>query len=141
MGSSAPIAMANGTNWDVARKALASEKTLRDGTDTAALEEAERASEEALIGWHVLVVDEPAAKLQDAVKSLFAVGKRPGVAAALRSKGAAMPGTAPLPKGSKLPAATQHYVLDLPARHRERVRRAEAEGRPSFTSRSSFTSS
>jgi hypothetical protein len=117
MGTSAPIAMANGTNWDVARKAFAAEKALRDGADAAGLDEAERAAQEALIGWHVLVVDEPAAKLQDAVKSLFAVGKRPGVAAALRGKGAAMPGTMPLPKGSPLPATTQHYVLDLPARH------------------------
>lgn len=115
MGTSAAMSMANGTNWDVARKALDAEKALRDGTDTAAIEEAERASEEALIGWHVVVVDEPPPKLEDAVKALFAVGKRPGVAAALRAKGAAMPGGAPLPKGSTLPTSTMHYVLDLPA--------------------------
>jgi hypothetical protein len=117
MGTTAPVVMANGTNWDTARKALAAEKALRDGTDGPALEEAERASQEVLIGWHVMVVDEPVAKMGDAVKALFAVGKRPGVAAALRTKGAAMPGAAPLPKGTTLPATTLHYVLDLPAHY------------------------
>jgi hypothetical protein len=115
--SSASVAYASGLDADAVTKALASEKSLHDGSDPAALAEAERALAEALFGWRVIELDEPSARLASAVKELAAAWAKPTVVAAIRAKGKGNLPPAlravPMPKGTTLPAGSQHYALEL----------------------------
>jgi hypothetical protein len=117
MTSSAPIVYGSGLDDDAASKALATERSLRESSDAAGLMEAERVATEALLGWRVIELDEPAARLAEAVKELASAWGKPAVAAAYRAKtkGASPPAlhAAPMPKGATLPAGAQHYVLEL----------------------------
>jgi hypothetical protein len=128
IASSAPMMVASGLDTDAAKKALVTEKALHDGSDAAAQEEAERASAEALVGWHVVELDEPAAKLLAAVKELATARDRPPVVAAFRSKDTLLPTLrpAPMPKGAALPAGSQHYVLETSFHPRSSAGKAKA---------------
>jgi hypothetical protein len=114
---SGAMSYASGIDSDAARKALAAEQAVADSAPAAERAEAKRASIEALFGWHVAEIDQPAGQLTGALKDFTASWGRPGVADAYRSmvKGGAPPilHTAPLPHGAALPAGTQHYVLEL----------------------------
>lgn len=117
LASPAPVAYASGLDPAATQKAFAAEKALGDQADASSRAEAKRASAEALLGWRVIELGEPSARIAGALKDLSAAWGKPSVVAAYRAKhpGAPPPSlrTAPLPKGTKLPAGTQHYVLSL----------------------------
>jgi hypothetical protein len=115
--SPAPMVYSAGIDADAARKALAIEKALPDGASAADRRAATRAIAQALLGWRVLEIDEPAAGRVDAMKAIAAALARPGVFAAYHGK----PGVralamraAPLPRGKALPKGTEHFVIDVP---------------------------
>jgi hypothetical protein len=114
--SSAPLSYASGVDGDAATKALAAVRAHNDASDSAALEEAKRASTEAFLGWRVIELDEPSTRLAGALQELTSAWGKPAIAAALRAKGARGPAlhSAPMPKGVKLPPGAQHYVLEWP---------------------------
>ncbi len=116
LATGSPLAYASGLDADVAEKAMAAERAHRDAPDAALLEEAQRASTEALLGWRVMELDEPPARLVGAVKDLATAWGRPAVAAAFRSKGRPVPvlRPLPLPKGTNLPLGAMHYVVEYP---------------------------
>lgn len=112
-----PAAAVYGSGVDAAavRKALAAEKALGRRANPADQLEARRASAEALLGWKVIEVDEPGAKITAAAKELAAAWSRPGVGVVMqkKAKGEPMPvvrAAAP-PKGSS--AGTEHFIVEL----------------------------
>jgi hypothetical protein len=109
--SSAPLAYGSGLDGDAVAAAV---RATRDG---AAGKDAARSVLQALLGWRVLVLDEPSARLAGAFKDVAAAMSRPGVAAvSARGKGGAPLAVhgLPLPKGIKLPAGSLHYGIDVP---------------------------
>jgi hypothetical protein len=115
--TSAPTVYASGVDVEAARKALAAEKALPESADLGERRDVGHAAAQALFGWRVAEVDEPAATRIDAVKAITAAWSRPAVLAAYHSK----PGarvlairSAPLPKGSPLPKDTQRFSIDVP---------------------------
>src|SRR4029077_10074603 len=119
--SPAPLAYASGLDLDVARKALAVERSRGDLSDPLILGEVDRASAEALLGWRVIACDEPASRWMAPLKDLAAALGRPTVTAAYRASASGAPPpalyAAPMPKGVTLPAGAQHYVFELPLAH------------------------
>jgi hypothetical protein len=117
VASSAPMVYASGLDPDAVSKAIAAEKSHSDGSDPAGLAEAERMSIEALLGWRVVELDEPASRLAGALKDFAGAWGKPAVAATLRGKvkGGPPPSfrAASMPKTPGLPAGAQHYVLEL----------------------------
>jgi hypothetical protein len=117
IASTAPMVYASGLDVAAARKALAAEKTVGGTPDSPERMEARRLSGEALLGWRLLAVEEPATKATGVLKEIATALARPGIAAAYRAKNksAVAPTlrTAPLPKGASLPAGAVHYVLEL----------------------------
>jgi hypothetical protein len=118
MTTTAAMVYGSGLDLDAARKALSAEKAARDGSDAAALAEAERASSEALLGWRIIELDEPASKWLAALKELSAAMARPspGLASRPRAVPSASPPVlraAPLAKSAGLPPGAQHYALDF----------------------------
>jgi hypothetical protein len=119
--SSAPAAYASGLDSDAVRKALAVERAIGDAGDPTQRAEARRAVAEALLGWRLVEVDEPASGHIDSLKALASAWARPGVVAAYRAKWKVPPPAlrvAPMPaplggssKTAPLPGA-QHFVLD-----------------------------
>jgi len=99
------------------RSAIAASKALGSDASDAKRADARHAEIEALLGWRVMEIDQPAATSSDALKALVAALGRPSVGAAIRAKDKeAQPPVArsgPLPKGATLPAGTQHWVLEL----------------------------
>jgi hypothetical protein len=117
VASTAPMAYASGLDLAAVRKALAAEKAIGGAPDSPERLEAKRVAAEALLGWRLFAVEEPATKDSAALKEVAAAWARPGIAAAYRAKNksAVAPAfrAAPLPKGASLPAGTVHYVLEL----------------------------
>lgn len=105
---------ASGVDIDAIRKALTAERALPDSADLAARRDANRASAQALLGWRVLEVDEPAATRLDAMKMFTSAWGR--VAATYKAKGGRVMTlrAAPLPKGSPLPKEAQHFAIEVP---------------------------
>ncbi|HXN33282.1 MAG TPA: hypothetical protein VN894_15525 [Polyangiaceae bacterium] len=116
LATSAPLAYASGLDEDAAIKAIAAERSRKEGSDAAALEEARLTSAEVLLGWRVMELDEPAARLAGAVNDLGSAWGRPAVVAAFHTKGRRAPALhpSPMPKGVTLPAGTLHYVFEYP---------------------------
>jgi hypothetical protein len=116
LATGSPLAYASGVDADAAEKAMAAERTHRDASDASALEEAQRVSTEALLGWRVMELEEPSAHFMGAVKDLASAWGRPAVTAAFRSKGRPVPvfRALPLPKGVNLPPGAMHYVVEYP---------------------------
>jgi hypothetical protein len=115
--SPAPVVYASGMDLDAARKALAAEKALPDSADVADRREANRASAQALVGWRIVEIDDPADARADALKTLAgAWGRASAVYKAKGGRCVAIRATPPpkLPKGTTLPKDTQHYTLDIP---------------------------
>ncbi|HEX4447807.1 MAG TPA: hypothetical protein VH044_13760, partial [Polyangiaceae bacterium] len=115
--SPAALVYASGMDLDAARKALTAEKALPDSADIADRREAGRASAQALAGWRVVEIDDPATARADALKTLTAAWGR--VSTVYKAKGGRCVAlrSAPLPKmpkGITLPKDTQHYALDVP---------------------------
>jgi hypothetical protein len=115
--TSAPTVYASGVDVDAARKALAAEKALPESADLGERRVAGHAVAQALLGWRVVEVDEPAASRIDALKSIAAAWSRPAVVAVYQKK----PGDrmmaihpVPLPKGSPLPKDAQRFSIDVP---------------------------
>jgi hypothetical protein len=110
-------AYASGIDDAGVRSAIAAYKGLGADASDAKRADAKHAEVQALLGWHLLEVDQPAAASNDAFKALASALGRPSVAAAIRAKDKeATPPvarTAPLPKGTTLPAGTQHWVVEL----------------------------
>ncbi len=114
--TSVPTAYASGLDGDAVAKAIAAERSRKDGSDSAAAEEASRASTEALLGWRVVELDESSVRLAGAVRDLAGAWAKPAVAAAFHAKGRPAPSLRPLPlpKGVTLAAGTLHYMLEWP---------------------------
>jgi hypothetical protein len=113
--STAPMTYASGLDVAATRKALAAEKAAASRPDPERAE-ARRAAAEALLGWRVLEVDEPATRATGVLKELAAAWGRPGVSAAYRAKSngpVPVLRAAPVAKGSALPAGSVHYVLEV----------------------------
>jgi hypothetical protein len=114
-----PAATVYGGGVDVegVRRALAVDKALTVQSDAAEKEEAKRQLVEALLGWRVVELDEPSVRMTAGLKELAAAIARPSVAAAYREKlkDAVPPAlrSVPVTKVTGLPAAAQHYVLEL----------------------------
>lgn len=110
-------AFASGVDETGVRSAIAAYKGLGSDASDAKRADAKHAEVQELLGWRILEVEQPAAASNDAFKALAAALGRPSVAAAIRAKDKeALPPvarTAPLPKGAKLPAGTQHWVVEL----------------------------
>lgn len=129
-------AYASGIDDTAVRGTIAAYKALGSDASDAKRAEARHAEVQALLGWHLLEVDQPAAASSDAFKALAAALRRPSVAAAMRAKDKeAMPPvarTAPLPKGAALPAGTQHWVLEVRSsgHHAEGHREAKKPAAP-----------
>ncbi|HEY8041041.1 MAG TPA: hypothetical protein VIF15_14645 [Polyangiaceae bacterium] len=117
VSSSAALVYGSGVDAAEVRKALAAGRALGDKGDPAQRAEAKRETVEALIGWRVIELDEPSAKLAGALKELSAALGKPGVAAAYHAKSKELvpPSfhVAAVPKAAALPAGAQHYVLEL----------------------------
>jgi hypothetical protein len=112
-------AYASGVDEAGLRSAIAADKALGSDASDAKRADAKHAEIQALLGWRILEVDQPAATANDALKAFVAALGRPSVGAAIRAKDKeAMPPvarSAPLPKGAGLPAGTQHWVLEMPS--------------------------
>ncbi len=110
--SSAPLAYGSGLDGDAVAAAVRATKDGAPGKDAA------RSLLQALLGWRVLVLDEPPARLAGAFRDVAAAVNRPGFAGAIsaRSRGGAPLAVhgLPLPKGVKLPAGSLHYAIDVP---------------------------
>ncbi|MDP9034259.1 MAG: hypothetical protein M3O50_05595 [Myxococcota bacterium] len=103
--SAAPMSYAGGVDQDAVGKAGAAEGAGARG-----------AAVEALFGWHLLAIDEPAARFAGAMNELALAWSRRTVAAAHGNSQEAVPSlrAAPVAKGSASLAGASHYVLDLP---------------------------
>ncbi len=115
--SSAAMVYASGLDADAARKTAGVVKALPESASAADRLAATLAARQALFGWRILEVDEPAAARIDAMKAMTAALSRPGVFAAYHAKPGARAlamGSAPLPKGSPLPKGTEHFTIDVP---------------------------
>ena len=67
---------------DAVRKALAAEKALTRRPSQAERDETKRQTIEALLGWRVLELDEPSARIAGGLKELSAALGKPSVTAA-----------------------------------------------------------
>jgi hypothetical protein len=115
--SPAPMVYASGLDADAARKATAVVKAMPESASPADRFAAHRAATQAILGWRILEIDEPAASRVDAMKALAAALSRPAVVAAYHAKPGAralVVRSAPLPKGNPLPKGTEHFVIDVP---------------------------
>jgi hypothetical protein len=131
-----PAAVAYGSGVDTVgvRKALAADRAAT-GLDAVERSEARRQAIEALLGWRVLELDEPSARIAGALKDLSTAVGKPSVAAALRVKdkdaGLLALRATPVAKAAGLPAAALHYVLEVPrARSAAAVSVAPQGGHP-----------
>jgi hypothetical protein len=113
--SSAPVVYASGLDAVTVQKAF-------DGAKDPSLgREAAQALAEALLGWRLFEVDEPASRLAGAFRDVASAWARPGIAAAYaaRPRSGGAPSFRPQglprgPGGAALPKGSQHYVLALP---------------------------
>jgi hypothetical protein len=107
----APFVYAGGVDLDAARKALAAEKAVPETGDRR---EANRVTAQAIVGWKVAELDEPAGPRIDALKALATTWGR--VSAVYKAKGGRVVAlrTAAMPKGVTLPKDTQHFVVEVP---------------------------
>jgi hypothetical protein len=116
--SPAPALCASGVDAEALKKAFALAKTLPPTAAASEVLEAKREVEEALLGWRLIALDEPATRLAKAMTELTNAWDRPGVPTSFRSahKGRAPPSlrVAPVAKGAPLPKGTQHFALEIP---------------------------
>ena len=119
--SSAPAAYASGVDLEAVKKARGAGAALGSSPEPLQEMEARRVLAEALLGWHLLELDEPSSRLSAAVKDLVTAWSRPGLLGAYRAKVKGGPAPtihlAPVLKGLPLPKDAQHYVIDLPFEH------------------------
>jgi hypothetical protein len=116
VASTTPMVYASGLDAAAARKAVAAEKAAGARPESPERAEARRVAAEALLGWRVLELDEPATKATGALKELAAAWARPGVSAAYRAKNsgpAPVLRAAPVGKGAALPPGSVHYVIEM----------------------------
>jgi hypothetical protein len=115
--TSAPMVYASGVDADAVHKALAASKAATGRASPADPGAADRAAVQAVLGWRILEIDEPASVKVDAMKAIAAALSRPGVVAAYHAKPGARAvavRSAPLPKGSPLPKGTEHFAIEVP---------------------------
>jgi hypothetical protein len=126
--TSSPVVYGSGLDETAVRRTLAAEKAISPGADPSERHEAMRQSLEALLGWRIAEVDEPPARIAGAIKELSAAIGRPSVAAAFKSKDVPLPSlrAVPVARGTGLPAAAQHYVLELHPTERKLAHAAHA---------------
>ena len=129
-----PSAMVYGSGVDASavRAAVAAQRASA-GKPEAERAEAKRQALEAFLGWRVIEVDEPSARIAGALKELSAAISRPSALAAFRAheKDVVPPGlrAVAVTKSSGLPAGAQHYVLELhPGEHRASAAAKAAPG-------------
>jgi hypothetical protein len=119
--SPAPATYASGVDLDAVKKAHGAGMALGSSPEPLQEIEARRVLAEALLGWHLLELDESSSRLSAALRELTTTWTRPGLLGAYRAKakGGVVPviRTAPVPKGATLPRDTQHYVIELPFEH------------------------
>ncbi len=107
----APMVGATGVDIPTVEKALAAARDAKDAARPAA----ELAAREALVGWRIVGVEEPAARFTAAVKDAVAGWNRPGLAKWLKKQSKDRPPSTlkivPLAKAAGLPADTLHVEL------------------------------
>jgi hypothetical protein len=115
--TSSPVVYGSGVDETAVRKALAAEKSLSTTAqaDSSERQEAKRQAIEALLGWRVVELDEPPARITSALKDLAASLGKPSVVAAFRGKDVLTPSVraVPVARAAGLPAGAQHYVLEV----------------------------
>jgi hypothetical protein len=114
----APTAYASGIDAAAVRKAMDACHALGGHGERAERLEARRAAIDALRGWRIAVLHDPAGQMPGAMRDLVAALGRPGIAAALRaqSKDAQPPLSLrgePMPKDAGLPAGSVMYRLEI----------------------------
>jgi len=116
--SVAPAVYASGVDLDAVKRARGVVAALGSAPEASQEAEAKRGLAEALLGWHLVELDEPSSRLAGALKEISAVWSRPGLVGTYRAKdktgSAPAIRAAPVPRGASLPKDTQHYVIDLP---------------------------
>jgi hypothetical protein len=114
--SSAPALYASGFDEDALKKALSATRKPSQSPGSDAV--ARRDVGEALLGWRLLALDEPPARIASAMGDLANAWSRPGIATSFRSAPKDLPRpsfrTIALPKAAALPKGTLHFVLELP---------------------------
>ncbi len=106
------ISYASGVDTDAVRNAISAEKAAVDGRSPSSDPAAVRtATVEALFGWHVLAVDQPAAQLTAGWKDLAAALARSGS----KDRAAPVARLLPMPRGAALPAGALHYEIEVRA--------------------------
>ncbi|MCL2725779.1 MAG: hypothetical protein FWD69_15225 [Polyangiaceae bacterium] len=100
-------------------RALAARKSVKKG-DVVAEDEADRALFTGLVGWHLVQISEPIAKVGPILKDWVALWNRPAFAKWAKKESSpqtvARMRIAPLPAGSALPKETVHLEISLPQR-------------------------
>lgn len=122
IATSAPMVYASGVDLDAVHKALAAGKATGGRPGPADPSAADRAVMQAVLGWRIVEIDEPASVKIDAMKAIALALARPGVVAAYHAKPGARAvavRSAPLPKGSALPKGTEHFAIDVPLPEKE----------------------
>jgi hypothetical protein len=113
---SSPIVFGKGVDVAAAEKALAA---VRATKDDGAKEEAERVAAEAVAGWTLLGVEQPAAKVVSVAKEWPAAWSRAGVQKWLKTQvdGAAPPSIANAPMPKTLPKEGAHLAITVHRPH------------------------
>ena len=116
--SAAAAVYGSGVDLDAVKKARGAVAALGSAPEASQAAETRRTLAEALLGWHLMEMDEPSSRLSSALKEISTAWSRPGFLAVYRTKlkGGIPPAirVAPIPKGFALPKDAQHYVIDLP---------------------------
>lgn len=112
-----PAVYGKGYDQAAVEKAMAARKAVKT-TDLAAVDEADRALGEQIIGWHLLQVNEPVANVGPILKDWSSVWARPGFTTWAKkqssSKMLARLRVAPPPAGVTLPKETVHLEITIP---------------------------
>jgi hypothetical protein len=112
-----PAVYGSGIDLQMLRGTIARDRDTRFRGTPKEKMEAHLAVARALVGWHLIGVQEPPAKMAKAAKDLAAAWSRPSLARALKAKdkNALLPSLrlTGVPKGATLPKDTLHLELDV----------------------------
>ncbi len=112
-----PAVYAKGYDQAAVEKAMAARKTVKP-SDVSAVDEADRALGEQIVGWHLLQVSEPVANVGPILKDWSSLWARPGFTTWAKkhasAKMLARLRVAPPPAGVTLPKETVHLEITIP---------------------------
>jgi hypothetical protein len=127
-----PLVYGKGFDAAAVEKAVAARKAVKPD-DVAGHEEAERVLAEQVLGWHLVQVSEPIAKVGPVLKDWASLWQRPTFVAWMKksasAKMMARVRLAPMPAGVTLPKESVHLEVVVP-QHEIDVAPSRAAGRP-----------